>query len=77
MEPLVKILVLLFVVLVDGANNGRTGKIVSTNTGKVKGIVSLSRQHREFYSWRGIPYAEPPLGDLRYEVGVIYYAIIY
>ena len=60
-------LILVAVLLTDG-NGGRTGRIIDTSTGKVRGAVSLSRQHREFYSWRGIPYAEPPVGNLRFAV---------
>ena len=49
--------------------NGRTGVLVATESGKVRGTVSLSRIRREFYSWKGIPFAEPPLGRLRFAVG--------
>lgn len=35
--------------------------IVETNYGKVEG-----QQNRNSFVWRGIPYAQPPLGDLRF-----------
>lgn len=38
--------------------------IVQTTTGLVKGEVF----HDNWYRFRGIPYAEPPVGPLRFEV---------
>lgn len=42
--------------------------IVSTTSGKLQGVISTSRDGREFYSYHKIPYAKPPIGDLRFEV---------
>lgn len=43
--------------------------IVSTNDGKIRGIKNKSPIFdAEFYSFYGIPYAEPPIGDLRFKV---------
>ena len=44
------------------------GKVVTTKTGKVQGVISTSRDGREFYEWLGIPYAKPPVGNRRYAV---------
>ena len=44
------------------------GKVVTTKTGKVQGVISKSRDGREFYEWLGIPYAKPPVGNRRYAV---------
>ena len=50
----------------------RRGLIVKTKTGgSIQGIVSKSRDGRDFYEWLGIPYAEPPVGELRYAVSSI------
>ena len=46
----------------------KEGITVATKGGEVKGILSLSRDGREFYEWRGIPFGQPPLGDLRFAV---------
>jgi hypothetical protein len=42
--------------------------VVTTKTGQVHGIVSVSRGGRKFYEFLGIPYALPPVGELRFEV---------
>jgi len=41
---------------------------VQTENGSLKGKVSVSRNGRRFYEYLGIPYAQPPVGELRYEV---------
>ena len=61
---------LVFIPLFGFCLGGRRGTTVKTNSGKVRGGVSISRLQREFYSWKGIPYAEPPVGQLRYAVRV-------
>lgn len=38
--------------------------VIKTNKGKVRGAYTADQQVREF---KGIPYAEPPVGDLRWE----------
>lgn len=43
-------------------------RIVSTKYGPVKGITALSRLGRPYLSFRGIPYAKPPIGKLRFKV---------
>ena len=48
----------------------RVGKTVEIKTGKIRGIVSKSRDGRDFYEWLGIPYAQPPVEELRYAVSV-------
>jgi len=42
--------------------------VVQTNTGKLVGTVGKSRIGREYYEYVGIPYGQPPVGDLRFEV---------
>lgn len=42
--------------------------IVETNYGLVKGILTLSLLNDVFYSFHGIPYAKPPLDELRFKV---------
>lgn len=40
--------------------------VVSINTGAIRGRVMSSRLGRDFFAFRGIPYAEPPTGKLRF-----------
>lgn len=43
--------------------------VVSTSYGPVRGNKRVSCVGDTFYSFRGIPYAKPPLGALRFKVG--------
>ncbi|CAG7835739.1 unnamed protein product [Allacma fusca] len=47
-------------------SSSREGKVVETKSGIVKGVISWSRGGREFHEWLGIPYAQPPVGNLRF-----------
>lgn len=42
--------------------------LVETSEGYVRGTTSFSRNGRVFNIYRGIPYAKPPVGDLRFQV---------
>lgn len=42
--------------------------IVNIKNGTLEGSLMKSRKGREFAAFRGIPYALPPLGELRFEV---------
>ncbi|XP_031634578.1 juvenile hormone esterase-like [Contarinia nasturtii] len=45
--------------------------IVNTKSGPVKGVLQRTCKGGKLYrSYRGIPYAEPPIGDLRFEVPI-------
>lgn len=48
--------------------NSNQDLIVDTNYGQVLGTTDISRNGREFFSFLGIPYAKPPIGNLRYAV---------
>lgn len=41
---------------------------VTTQLGTVKGISMLSRRGQKFNAFLGIPFAKPPIGDLRFKV---------
>lgn len=44
--------------------------IINTTLGSLRGYTSVSRDGREFFSFLGIPFAQPPIGPLRFEVFV-------
>lgn len=46
--------------------------IVETKVGKLRGKRSYSSfSNKTYYSFVGIPYAKPPVGDLRFKVRFI------
>lgn len=48
--------------------------IISTNQGKVRGLVQNDFFGNKYYSFRGIPYAKPPINELRFQVS--YYLLL-
>lgn len=47
-------------------------KTVKTESGHVTGKLEATiRHHQKFYAFRGIPYAKPPIGGLRFKVMLI------
>lgn len=50
---------------------GRNEPIVKTLSGPIMGMIQTSRKGLEFYAFRGIRYAEPPVGDLRFKVSFL------
>lgn len=47
---------------------------VRTRNGTLEGLVMQTRRGRDFIGFRGIPYATPPLGELRFQVDFpVYY----
>ncbi|VVC41621.1 Carboxylesterase type B, conserved site,Carboxylesterase, type B,Carboxylesterase type B [Cinara cedri] len=44
-----------------------TKDVLQIHQGQIKGSVLKSRDGREFYAFQGIPYAKPPIGDLRFK----------
>lgn len=42
--------------------------IIHTKSGFIKGVIQKTfLKHQKYLSFIGIPYAEPPIGDLRYK----------
>ena len=44
--------------------------IIETKCGKVSGIVKKSYEGKSYNAYMGIPFAENPTGDLRFEVSL-------
>lgn len=55
--------------MVNGENlNELFYKTVETRNGAVRGLVKKTLLHQKpYYSYRGIPFAKPPLGELRFK----------
>lgn len=43
--------------------------ILKINNGFVKGSFATTEKNTSYFSFKGIPYAQPPEGNLRFEVG--------
>ena len=61
-----KLFVLFLFIYIARANND--APIIEISEGKIKGEEKESREGRDFFAYRGIPYARAPVGDLRFEV---------
>lgn len=46
--------------------------IKNTNYGKVQGFIKMSLPEKPVEIYYGVPFASPPIGDLRYQVSEIY-----
>lgn len=58
--------------------NDHTIAIVSTECGPVKGYLKWSMfDGIAYYAFKGIPYAKPPVGDLRFRVKQLILKIMY
>lgn len=48
-------------------DNLTTTAFVQSNYGLMQGMLTISLLNDVYYSFRGIPYARPPLGELRFK----------
>ena len=46
----------------------KVAPIVTTKTGQVSGTLEKSFSSKDYFAFRGIPFAEPPIGELRFMV---------
>ncbi|XP_044762499.1 cocaine esterase-like [Coccinella septempunctata] len=60
-----RLILLIFIFLATYAHS--EDPIVQISNGKIKGEMMVTPYNRSFYAFRGIPYAKPPLGDLRFQ----------
>lgn len=57
-----------FIILMLCLNSVYGQPELNTVNGKIKGQILTSRDGRPYYSYTGIPYAKPPVGELRFKV---------
>lgn len=64
--------VLIILMLISGLICG-IENVLRLNQGQIIGSFLKSREGRVFKAYQGIPYAKPPIGDLRFKVKFTYY----
>jgi Carboxylesterase family len=69
-----KLLLVLALALVQ-CTSGASSIIVSTTYGQVEGNTVQLDNGNTVHSWYGIPYAAPPIGNLRFQVGLSMWVI--
>lgn len=62
--------ILVFAVIMKNrSNDSNDTKIIETKSGKIRGVRETTLiKNMDFYSFKGIPYAKPPIGELRFKV---------
>ncbi|KAB0797635.1 hypothetical protein PPYR_08628 [Photinus pyralis] len=65
------VILVLEVLVIHGSHSSPNDSlVVTTNYGKLKGTLESSRSNRSFCAFKGIPYAKPPVGNLRFRAPV-------
>ncbi|KAG7171451.1 Venom carboxylesterase-6-like 10 [Homarus americanus] len=65
--PRLTVVMLVSLLTVTLAEEADDVPVVTTSTGQVSGIKEESVGGKHFFSYHSIPFAEPPLGDLRFK----------
>lgn len=64
-----QILILIVSICVVNAESNDQYRLVNTTNGQVQGVRNTTLLNGiPFYSFKGIPYAKPPINDLRFKV---------
>ena len=63
------LLVIFIITNVCATSDNRSVKVIETQNGKVQGSKLLTLvEQKEYYSFKGIPFAQPPIGSFRFKV---------
>lgn len=69
---MIRVCIVAVTVLVQVFAVDEEHKIVSTDLGNVRGnVLQTLLDNRDFYAFRGIRYAQPPIGELRFKVSLM------
>lgn len=49
--------------------------VIKIASGKIRGKICTDAQGKTFYSFQNIPYAAPPIGELRFKVKILQFLI--
>jgi hypothetical protein len=61
--------IFVFLLFILGSLASESDPIVQIQEGSIRGTTLTSvRSNRTFFAFMGIPYAKPPIGDLRFKV---------
>lgn len=67
--PKVILAITIFAICIVRSETSTNFKTIQTRNGKVRGIRKTTLIHKVvFYSFKGIPYAKSPTGELRFKV---------
>lgn len=61
-------LIFLSIVAVFADHHSTEEHIVTAPTGKIRGSIFTSRLGKQIHAFRGVRYAEPPVGQQRFQV---------
>ena len=61
-------LVLLATAVLCQTDQSLVAPVIDTNAGQVSGVTLKSFSGNDFLAYLGIPFAEPPVNDLRFQV---------
>lgn len=70
-----QILTLLAALALASADDS-TPPMVTVENGMLRGRTLTTAKDRTIYSFEGIPYAKPPVGDRRFKVGFFSYTFL-
>lgn len=52
-----------------------TSPIIKVEQGELQGGEGITENGKKYFYFKGIPYAEPPIGDLRFKVSFTNYLL--
>ena len=68
MMKVINYLVLLATAVLCQIDQSQVAPVIDTNAGQVSGVTLKSFSGKDFLAYLGIPFAEPPVNDLRFQV---------